>query len=366
MKYRLIKKYKEARVGALSLSHGIVKTPTFMTVGTYGSARGLSSSDLKECGAEIMLCNAFHLMGNVTSLCLQNSMTLHDYVSWDKPILTDSGGYQVFSLSSQTKVTREGVFFRSPKNGDKIFMSPEKSIETQLKLGSDIMMIFDECTEYPLSKDETAKSMELSLYWAELSKMANSGNQPLFGIIQGGGYNDLREDSLKSLMEIDFDGYAIGGLSVGEPKALREEIVSNISIKMPKDKPRYLMGVGKPQDIIRAVSYGIDMFDCVLPTRNGRNGQLFTHNGTVNIRNSQYEHDLSPIDENCNCFTCRNYNKSFIKHLDKSNDILAGRLMSIHNVYFYQDFMKKIRDAIEQDTFDNLLNKVISIYEDKI
>ncbi len=364
MKFNIKKKYRKSRLGQLTLKHGKVKTPVFMTVGTYGSARGLSESDLDSCNAEIMLCNAYHLMNKISKLCSSKSISLHDYISWSKPILTDSGGYQVFSLSEHTKISRSGVTFKSPLNGDTIYLTPEKSIETQQMLGSDIMMIFDECPSYPLSKDETQESMELSLYWAELSKKTHSTDQALFGIVQGGMYEDLREQSLKELLKIDFDGYALGGLSVGEPKSIRERIVAGLASKLPDDKPRYLMGVGKPTDIIHAVSEGVDMFDCVIPTRNGRNGQLFTSNGTMNIRNSKYQNDLKPIDEACDCYTCKNYSRSFLKHLDKCNDSLAGRLMSIHNVYFYQDFMKTIRTAIDNGTLDQMIEKIDLVYSD--
>ena len=287
---------------------------------------------------------------------------LHKFMNWSKPILTDSGGYQVFSLSSQTKVTNNGVEFKSPLNGDKLFMSPEKSIQTQLYLGSDIMMIFDECTPYPSSREETEKSMELSLRWAELSYNSNNSDVPLFGIVQGGMYSDLRAVSLRELLKYDFDGYALGGLSVGEPEHLRKEVIEDIGDKLPRDKPRYLMGVGKPLDIIHAVNNGIDMFDCVIPTRNARNGQLFTNHGVLNIRNSKYEQDLRPIDESCGCFSCCNYSRAYIRHLDKCNDILAARLMSIHNVYFYQEFMGQIRSAIDNNSLEDLIKKIEKNY----
>ncbi len=362
MKFNIKKTYKKSRLGLLTLAHGEVNTPAFMTVGTYGSVRGISEDDLENCNAEIMLCNAYHLMNKVSKICSLKSITLHDYIAWKRPILTDSGGYQVFSLSEHTKVSREGVTFKSPLNGDILYLSPEKSIETQQKLGSDIMMIFDECPKYPLSKEATEKSMELSLYWAELSKKAHSTSQSLFGIVQGGMYEELREMSLNELIKLDFDGYAVGGLSVGEPNTIRQRIIANISSKLPNNKPRYLMGVGKPTDIIHAVREGIDMFDCVIPTRNGRNGQLFTNHGIMNIRNSKYENDLKPIDEACGCYTCKKYSRSFLKHLDKCNDSLAGRLMSIHNVYFYQEFMKNIRSAINDGTLDQMIEKVDLIY----
>ena len=365
MKFTIKKKYRHARSGLLELQHGSVRTPVFMTIGTYGAVRGLCKNDLEDCKTEMMLCNAYHLMNNVANICSDQSISLHEYISWDKPILTDSGGYQVFSLSSLTKISEEGVTFKSPQNGDTIFLSPEKAIDVQIKLGSDIMMIFDECAKYPLSWELTRTSMELSLHWARLSKNSNYSSNPLFGIVQGGMYDDLREISLNELLDLNFDGYALGGLSVGEPSELRENIVANFAPKLPFDKPRYLMGVGKPQDIIRAVNSGIDMFDCVIPTRNGRNGQLFTNNGTVNIRNKKYENDLEPIDSSCPCYTCRNYSKSMLRHLDKCNDALAARLMSIHNVYFYQDLMNRIRTSIENDSLDALSKEVIEAFEEK-
>ena len=358
MKFDITKKSGNARIGKLHLKHGIIDTPSFMTVGTYGSVKSLTNNELLDCNAQIILCNAYHLMLRPDQKIIEKAGGLHKFMNWNKPILTDSGGYQVFSLSSQTKVSRDGVEFKSPLNGSKVFLSPEKSIEIQINLGSDIMMIFDECTPYPANKEQAKKSMELSLYWAELSHKANTSSMPLFGIVQGGMYSDLRETSLKELLKFNFDGYALGGLSVGEPSALRNDILQKIAHKLPKDKPRYLMGVGKPKDIIYAVSQGIDMFDCVIPTRNARNGQLFTSSGILNIRNKQYESDLTPIDENCSCFTCKNYSRAYIRHLDKCNDILAGRLMSIHNVYFYQEFMRKIRFAIESNTLDDLIQNV--------
>ena len=362
MKFEIKKKSKKARVGKLSLVHGDVKTPAFMTVGTYGSVKSLTNQDLKECNAEMILCNAYHLMIRPESNLIEKAGGLHKFMNWPKPILTDSGGYQVFSLSNQTKVSNHGVEFKSPLNGNKLFMSPEKSIETQLYLGSDIMMIFDECTSYPSNEKDTEKSMELSLRWAEMSFNANNSNMPLFGIVQGGMYLDLREKSLKELLKYNFDGYALGGLSVGEPDHIRREVIEAIGDKLPANKPRYLMGVGKPLDIIHAVKNGIDMFDCVIPTRNARNGQLFTNYGVLNIRNSKYEEDLRPIDPSCGCFSCNNYSRAYIRHLDKCNDILAARLMSIHNVYFYQEFMGQIRSAIDNDSLEDLIKKTENNY----
>ena len=362
IKFTLKNKSGKARSGILELKHGTVETPAFMTVGTYGSVKSLTNSDLLECKAQIILCNAYHLMLRPEHEIIKKAGGLHKFMNWSKPILTDSGGYQVFSLSGQAKVLRNGVEFKSPLNGDKMFMSPEKSIETQINLGSDIMMIFDECTPYPASKDEVKKSMELSLYWAELSKNANTSGMPLFGIVQGGMHNDLREISLKELSKHNFDGYALGGLSVGEPSIMRNSIVEHMGCKLPEDKPRYLMGVGKPIDIIYAVKQGIDMFDCVIPTRNARNGQLFTSFGNLNIRNKKHESDFNPIDKDCLCFTCSNYSRAYIRHLDRCNDILAGRLMSIHNVYFYQEFMRKIRLSIEENKLDSLIENIEQNY----
>ena len=362
IKFTLQNKIGKARSGILELKHGTVEPPAFMTVGTYGSVKSLTNSDLLGCEAQIILCNAYHLMLRPEHKIIKKAGGLHKFMNWSKPILTDSGGYQVFSLSDQAKVSRNGVEFKSPLNGDKMFMSPEKSIETQINLGSDIMMIFDECTPYPASKDEVKKSMELSLHWAELSKNANTSGMPLFGIVQGGMHNDLREISLKELAKHDFDGYALGGLSVGEPSDMRNNVVEHMGCKLPEDKPRYLMGVGKPIDIIYAVKQGIDMFDCVIPTRNARNGQLFTSFGNLNIRNKKHEADFSPIDKDCSCFTCSNYSRAYIRHLDRCNDILAGRLMSIHNVYFYQEFMRKIRLSIEENTLDSLIENIEQNY----
>ena len=362
MNFEIKKKSKKARLGILSLLHGEVQTPAFMTVGTYGSVKSLTNEDLKGCNAEMVLCNAYHLMIRPEKNLIEKAGGLHKFMNWSRPILTDSGGYQVFSLSNQTKVSKHGVEFKSPLNGNKLFMSPEKSIETQLYLGSDIMMIFDECTSYPSNKKDTEESMELSLRWAEMSANANNSSMPLFGIVQGGMYLDLREKSLKELLKYNFDGYALGGLSVGEPDYLRKEVIEAIGDKLPMNKPRYLMGVGKPMDIIHAVNNGIDMFDCVIPTRNARNGQLFTNYGVLNIRNKKYEDDLRPIDQSCGCFACNNYSRAYIRHLDKCNDILAARLMSIHNVYFYQEFMGKIRSAIDSDSLEDLIKSTENNY----
>ena len=364
MKFSIKKKFKNARCGFLELDHGSVQTPTFMTIGTYGSVKSLSYEDLLRCECEIILCNAYHLMLRPGLDVISKSEGLHKFMNWEKPILTDSGGYQVFSLGNNVKIKKDAAIFKSPYNGDEVIMTPERSIKTQIALGSDIMMIFDECTPYPVTKDKANLSMNLSLQWAKLSKKANNSKSPLFGIVQGGMYKDLREESLSNLTKHDFDGYALGGLSVGEPSDIRNDIVSHIAPKMPSESPRYLMGIGKPLDIIYAVAAGIDMFDCVIPTRNGRNGQIFTSKGMINIRNSRYENDFDPIDEDCKCFTCQNYSRAYIKHLDKCNDGLSGRLISIHNVYFYQEFMRKIRNSIISDTLDELINEVEFYYSE--
>ena len=362
MKFEITNENNNARNGKLSLEHGNVDTPSFMTIGTYGSVKTLDLNDITNTGSQIILCNAFHLLLRPGLEIIEKFDGLHNFMNWSKPILTDSGGYQVFSLAKINKLKNDGVEFISPVDGNKILITPEKSIETQIILGSDIMMCFDDCTPYPSNRDDTQSSMELSIRWAELFKKANRSAQPLFGIVQGGMFPDLREKSLSELTNIDFDGYAIGGLSVGEPKEVRNEIVSHIGPNLPIDKPRYLMGVGKPLDIIHAVRNGIDLFDCVIPTRNARNGQLFTHHGIIRIRNNQYIDDKKPIDSECRCYTCLNYSRAYIRHLDRCNDILAARLMTIHNVYFYQDFMNTIREYIKINKLDDYIELLENIY----
>jgi queuine tRNA-ribosyltransferase len=304
-------------------------------------------------GAQIILGNTFHLMLRPTTKVIQAHGDLHDFMNWQKPILTDSGGFQVFSLGALRKIKEEGVTFKSPINGSKIFMSPESSMQVQRELGSDIVMIFDECTPYPATVQEAADSMRLSLRWAQRSKDAHADNpSALFGIVQGGMYEHLREESIAGLLDIGFDGYAIGGLSVGEPKDEMMATLDTIHQKMPSDKPRYLMGVGTPEDLVEAVCRGIDMFDCVMPTRNARNGHLFTTFGVVKIRNAQYEFDTKPIDENCSCYTCQNYSRSYLRHLDKCKEMLGSRLNTIHNLHYYLNLMQGLRDAIERKELD--------------
>ena len=337
----------QARRGRLQFPRGTVETPAFMPVGTYGTVKGMLPRDIEATGAQIILGNTFHLMLRPGTEVVRQHGDLHDFMQWQGPILTDSGGFQVFSLGKLRKITEEGVTFQSPVNGDKIFLDPEKSIEVQRELGSDIVMIFDECTPYPATEQEARDSMELSLRWAERSKQAH-GDSPsaLFGIIQGGMYNHLRKESLDGLAAIDFDGYAIGGLSVGEPKDEMLKVLDGLTEHMPDNKPRYLMGVGKPQDIVEAVRRGVDMFDCVMPTRNARNGHYFTSQGVLKIRNAKNKTDTGPIDPNCDCYTCQNFSRSYMHHLDKCGEILGPQLATIHNIHYYQALMQGLRDAI--------------------
>ncbi|WP_446810490.1 tRNA guanosine(34) transglycosylase Tgt [Methylomonas sp. 2BW1-5-20] len=357
MEFKLKTTDGHARRGQLTFARGIVETPIFMPVGTYGTVKSLTPEDLTELGAQIILGNTFHLMLRPGMDVMKAHGDLHDFMRWQKPILTDSGGFQVFSLGALRKISEQGVTFKSPVNGSKIFMGPEESMEVQRDLGSDIVMIFDECTPYPATYQEAADSMRLSLRWAERSKRAHEGNSSaLFGIVQGGMYPQLREESIAGLTDIGFDGYAIGGLSVGEPKHEMLATLDAIHRKMPVDKPRYLMGVGTPEDLVEGVRRGIDMFDCVMPTRNARNGHLFTRNGVIKIRNQQYQFDTRPLDENCSCYTCRNYSRSYLKHLDKCKEMLGSRLNTIHNLHYYLELMQGLRDAIETHSFDEFTN----------
>ena len=356
MKYELIKKDGKARRGKLIFDRGEVQTPAFMPVGTYGTVKGMKTEEVAETGAEILLGNTFHLMLRPGTEIIEQHGDLHDFINWDKPILTDSGGFQVFSLGAMRKITEKGVEFRSPVNGEKIMLTPERSMEVQKSLGSDIVMIFDECTPYPASHDEAKTSMELSLRWAQRSKDAHGDNpSALFGIVQGGMYEDLREVSAAGLQAIDFDGYAIGGLSVGEPKEDMIRILDHTTPLIPEDKPRYLMGVGKPEDIVEGVRRGIDMFDCVMPTRNARNGHLFVTNGVVKIRNSRHKTDTGPLDPDCDCYTCKNYSRAYLHHLDKCNEILGSQLNTMHNLRFYQRVMQGLRDAIAEGKLEEFV-----------
>jgi queuine tRNA-ribosyltransferase len=351
MKFETIASEGKARRGRLSFPRGAVETPAFMPVGTYGTVKGMLPRDVEATGAHILLGNTFHLMLRPGTDLIELHGDLHDFMQWDKPILTDSGGFQVFSLGKMRKITEEGVSFQSPVNGDKVFVSPEVSMEVQRKLGSDIVMIFDECTPYPATEQEAADSMRLSLRWAQRSKDAH-GDSPsaLFGIVQGGMYEHLRDESLEGLTNIGFDGYAIGGLSVGEPKDEMIKVLDHLAHKMLEDKPRYLMGVGKPEDLVEGVRRGVDMFDCVMPTRNARNGFLFTREGVVKIRNSSHKTDTGPVDAECGCYTCQNFSRSYLHHLDKCGEILGSQLNTIHNLHYYQDLMAGLRGALEQGT----------------
>lgn len=338
-----------ARRGELSFPRGKVQTPAFMPVGTYGTVKGMLPRDIHEIGAEIILGNTFHLMLRPGTEVVKAHGDLHDFIGWEGPILTDSGGFQVWSLGKLRKISEEGVSFQSPVDGSKVYMDPERSMEVQRELGSDIVMIFDECTPYPATEAEARSSMELSLRWAERSKNAHEGNDAaLFGIIQGGMYPELRRESLAGLQDIGFDGYAIGGLSVGEPKEEMLKVLDGLADHLPEQQPRYLMGVGKPSDILEAVMRGVDMFDCVMPTRNARNGHLFTSTGVIKIRNAVHRHSDQPLDANCDCYTCQNFSRAYLHHLDKCREILGAQLNTIHNLRYYQNHMAAIRQAIEQ------------------
>jgi queuine tRNA-ribosyltransferase len=356
MKYDLLTTDGKARRGRLTFDRGTIETPAFMPVGTYGTVKGMKTKEVAETGAEILLGNTFHLMLRPGTEIIEQHGGLHGFMNWDKPILTDSGGFQVFSLGKMRKITEEGVRFSSPVNGDKIMLTPERSMEVQRSLGSDIVMIFDECTPYPATHQESKDSMELSLRWAQRSKDAHGDNpSALFGIVQGGMYEDLREVSVDGLKAIEFDGYAIGGLSVGEPKDDMIRILDHTTPLIPANKPRYLMGVGKPEDLVEGVRRGIDMFDCVMPTRNARNGHLFVTNGVIKIRNASHKTDTGPLDSECDCYTCKNYSRAYLHHLDKCNEILGAQLNTLHNLRFYQRVMQGLRHAIEQGELDKFV-----------
>ncbi len=354
MQFNISKESGGARRGQLTFPRGTVQTPAFMPVGTYGTVKGMTPRDIEAIGADIILGNTFHLFLRPGTQVIEEHGDLHDFMGWQGPILTDSGGFQVFSLGEMRKISEEGVQFRSPVDGDKVFLDPERSMAIQASLGSDIVMIFDECTPYPATEQEARDSMELSLRWAQRSRDAH-GDSPsaLFGIVQGGMYESLRSESLQGLVDIGFDGYAIGGLSVGEPKDEMMKVLDHLSPEMPADKPRYLMGVGTPADLLEAVKRGIDMFDCVMPTRNARNGHIFTSRGTLKIRNAIHRHSTAPLDPECDCYTCQNFSRAYLHHLDKCNEILGSQLNTIHNLRFYQNHMAAIREAIETDTLDS-------------
>ena len=342
-----------ARRGKLIFARGEVETPAFMPVGTYGTVKAMTPEELRGLGAQIVLGNTFHLMLRPGMEVVKMHGDLHDFMHWDGPILTDSGGFQVFSLADMRKISETGVVFRSPVDGAQVELTPEISMQIQRDLGADIVMAFDECTAYPATKETASESMQLSMRWAERSKAAHGGNPAaLFGIIQGGMYADLREESARTLTEIGFDGYAIGGLSVGESPHERELILGATVPHLPDDRPRYLMGVGKPEDIVEAVRRGVDMFDCVIPTRNARTGFLYTRNGLIKIRNARYRTDTSPLDPECGCYTCQHYSRAYLRHLDKCGEILGARLNTIHNLYYYQQLMRELREAISAGTLD--------------
>jgi queuine tRNA-ribosyltransferase len=352
MKFSLLKTSGAARRGQLTLAHGTVETPAFMPVGTYGTVKAMSPLELNEIGAQIVLGNTFHLWLRPGLEVIEAHGGLHRFMGWNGPILTDSGGFQVFSLGALRKISEDGVTFQSPVNGDKCFLSPEESMRIQKVLNADIVMIFDECTPYPADEKTAGESMRLSLRWAERSKRAHEGNtNALFGIVQGGMHEHLRDESLRELKGIGFDGYALGGLSVGEPKEDMLRILQHTAPQLPQDKPRYLMGVGTPEDLVEAISQGIDMFDCVMPTRNARNGMMFTRCGDIKIKNAQYRLDMRPLDEQCACYTCRHFTRAYLHHLHRIGEILGARLNTIHNLFYYQQLMSEIRTAIEADAF---------------
>ena len=350
----------KARRGEITTAHGVIQTPIFMPVGTYGTVKGMTPRDLTEIRAQIILGNTFHLWMRPGLDIMEKFGGLHQFMGWKGPILTDSGGFQVFSLGAMRKIKEEGVHFRSPVNGDKLFLTPEESMRIQTVLNSDIVMIFDECTPYPATHTEARLSMEMSMRWARRSRDsfdALGNNNGLFGIVQGGMYEDLRDISLQGLEEIGFDGYAIGGLSVGEPKDDMQRILAHTAPKLPQHKPRYLMGVGTPEDLVNAVGQGIDMFDCVMPTRNARNGWLFTRTGDIRIRNAKFRNDESPLDATCSCYTCKNFSRAYLHHLDRSKEILGAQLNTMHNLHYYLELMREMREAIEQDRFDEFVKE---------
>jgi len=359
-----------ARCGTLTFRRGTVKTPAFMPVGTYGTIKSVTPEEVASDGTEIILGNTFHLMLRPGTAVIRKHGGLHEFMNWHSPILTDSGGFQVFSLANMRKLSEEGVRFQSPVNGDEVFLSPEKSMEVQHELNADVAMIFDECTPYPASESEARESMQLSLRWAarsrarfdELRDATPDRGEALFGIVQGGIYADLREESLTGLTEIGFDGYAIGGLAVGEPEDERIAVLDGLMSTMPVDHPRYLMGVGTPVDIVESVLRGVDMFDCVIPTRHARNGQLYTSRGIIKFRHARYADDTSPPDPDCGCYTCQNYSLAYLRHLVKCGEILGPRLATMHNLYYYQQFMRELRVAIDDGSLVQVAAKIRTAY----
>lgn len=366
VRYELIKTCKQsgARLGRLHTPHGIIETPIFMPVGTQATVKSMTPEELKEIGSQIILSNTYHLYMRPGHELIKRAGGLHKFMNWDKPILTDSGGFQVFSLGPLRKIKEEGVEFRSHLDGSKHFLTPEKAMEIQNALGSDIMMAFDECAPYPADREYVKNSLERTTRWLKRCKDAhnNTDNQALFGIIQGGMYKDLREQSAKEITSIDLPGYAIGGLSVGEPKPLMYDVLEHTTPFMPKDKPRYLMGVGSPDDLVEGVIRGVDMFDCVLPTRIARNGTAMTSQGKVVVRNATYAEDFTPLDPECDCYACKNYSRAYIRHLVKANEILGARLITTHNLHFLLNLMKQIRQAIMEDRLLDFRNEFFAKY----
>jgi len=374
MNFTVTKQCDAARCGVLEFRRGEVQTPAFMPVGTYGTVKSVTPEEVSVDGAQIILGNTFHLMLRPGSDIIRKHGGLHEFMNWHKPILTDSGGFQVFSLAAMRKLSEEGVRFQSPVNGDEVFLTPEKSIEVQHDLNADVTMVFDECTPYPASEADAKRSMDLSLRWArrsrqrfdELKSAEPERGEALFGIVQGGIYDALREESLEGLCQIGFDGYAIGGLAVGEPEDERHAVLDALLPRMPRNAPRYLMGVGTPVDIAEAALRGVDMFDCVIPTRHARNGQLFTTGGNIKYRHARYRDDTSPPDPDCACYTCKHYSLSYLRHLVKCGEILGPRLATIHNLHYYQKLMKDIRDAIGAGTLPGLVAALRAAYRSKV
>ena len=360
MKFRVTSTDGQARRGVLELAHGRVDTPAFMPVGTYGTVKAMSPEELVGLGAQIVLGNTFHLWLRPGLDVIGKHGGLHRFMGWERPILTDSGGFQVFSLGELRKISEQGVAFASPINGDKLFLTPEESMRIQQALNSDLAMVFDECTPYPATEKQAADSMRLSMRWAKRSKSEWKSSNALFGIVQGGVYETLRDESLGELTAIGFDGYAIGGLAVGEPEEDRARIMAHVTPRMPADRPRYLMGMGTPEDIIGAVAAGVDMFDCVLPTRNARNGWLFTRYGDIRIRNARYRDETAPLDERCGCYTCRHFTRAYLYHLQKANEILGARLNTLHNLHYYQELMRELRQAIEAQTLTTTSRRLLA------
>ena len=360
LNFELLATDGQARRGRMSLNHGVVETPIFMPVGTYGTVKAMLPHELLEVGAQIVLGNTFHLWLRPGTEVISKHGGLHGFMQWNKPLLTDSGGFQVFSLQGMRKISEEGVKFASPIDGARLFLTPEESMRIQTELNSDIAMVFDECTPYmindrPATTEEAARSMRMSLRWARRSRESFDalGNpNALFGIVQGGMFETLRDESLEGLKEIGFHGYAIGGLSVGEPKADMLRILNHVAPRLPEQAPRYLMGVGTPEDLVEGVAQGIDMFDCVMPTRNARNGWLFTRFGDVKIRNAKYRDDTRPLDPSCSCHTCKNFSLSYLHHLQRANEITGARLNTLHNLHFYLTIMSEMRESIANGTFN--------------